>query len=491
VDYFFNTAAPIIPEDFGTPSDTAPPLLYRVEGKAVADGVIGIKWFTDERTNGYVEWGTAAGQYDQGPDHSGGLAYDSVVDVPNLLPDTDYHFQVTTNDGKGNPDVNSGDFVVRTGPPGWDGIPDITFWYVEPGPFGVPTMRAGHLGKAQRWINVLGNVTDEGGHVVGLSYSLNGGLPNPLSVGEGGFSKNSYRLAEQGDFNVELRYSDLKEGDNKVWLTAVDDDGNVVSWQVNVDYDPDGRWPKTTTVDWSTVTDLQDAVQVVDGRWEVTTDPVLGSVLSNSLNGVPGYGYDRLVAIGESIGQSEDELDSDDWVDYEFEFPVRVIDFNPAGFHPKSYSHLVGMIMRWPGHSDGGKQQPRNNFFPFGSIFSYRWFNFLGDEYWEAFTTDYNPRIEWEAMQWRVEPGKYYMFKGRCETQFDGNGDVTSTRYRVKSWDRDSLDGEPSWDPANVMEMIVPYNDNEDKNVYSDRGSLLLVVHELWANIGNVTVKPL
>ncbi|MDP6386839.1 MAG: hypothetical protein QGI93_11655, partial [Planctomycetota bacterium] len=361
----------------------------------------------------------------------------------------------------------------------------ITIWYVQPDSFGVPTMRAGHLGLAQRWINVLGNVTDEGGQVVSLSYILNpkdGGLPNTLSVGKGGFSKNSYRLAERGDFNVELHYSDLKEGDNEVWLTAVDDDGNVVSRQVNVDYDPDGRWPKTTTVDWSTVTDLQDAAQIVDGRWEVTTDPILGSVLSNSFNGVPGYGYDRLVAIGESIGQFEDELDSDDWVDYEFEFPVRVIDFNPAGFHPKSYSHLVGMIMRWPGHSDGGKQQPRNAIFPFGSIFSYRWFDFLGDEYWEAFTTNYNPRIEWDPMQWQVVPGQYYIFKGRCETQPDG-----STRYRVKSWEMSSP--EPSWDPSNVMEMNVPYN--ADPEIYSDRGSLLLVVHELWANIGNVTVKPL
>ncbi len=483
VDYFFNTAAPISPEDFGTPSDTAPPLLYRVEGKAVADGVIEIKWFTDERTNGYVEWGTAAGQYDLGLLNGQALAYDSVVDVPNLLPDTDYHFQVTTNDGKGNPDVNSGDFIVRTGPPGWDGMPDITIWYGQPNAQGEPVMRHGHLGLAQRWINVLGNVSDEGGQVVGLSYTLNDELPQTLWVGEGGFKTGSPRLVEQGDFNVELDYNLLLAGLNEVLLTAVDDDGNAVSQRVWVDYDPDGRWPKTTTVDWSTVTDLQDAAQVVDGRWEVTTDPILGSVLSNSFNGVAGYGYDRLVAIGESIGQAElGPIDSDDWVDYEFEFPVRVIDFNPAGFEPESQSHLVGMIMRWPGHSDGGQQQPRDNFFPFGAIFSYRWFNFLGNEYWEAFTTNFNPRISWDAMQWQVVPGQYYIFKGRCETQLDG-----STLYRVKSWDMGSP--EPSWDPANVMEMIVPFSN--DPLIYSDRGSLLLVVHELWANIGNIKVTEL
>ena len=58
------------------------------------------------------------------------------------------------------------------------------------------------VGLPQRWINILGRVTDGDGDVT-LTYSLNGSPELPLTVGP-----DDRRLQDPGDFNVEISYID-------------------------------------------------------------------------------------------------------------------------------------------------------------------------------------------------------------------------------------------------------------------------------------------
>ena len=63
-----------------------------------------------------------------------------------------------------------------------------------------PIQRFGHLGRPQRWINVLGNIAADA-KVEKASYSLNGGRPRPLNLGG-----DLHRLARNGSFNTELSW---------------------------------------------------------------------------------------------------------------------------------------------------------------------------------------------------------------------------------------------------------------------------------------------
>ena len=465
-DYVFNSASPIGQEDFRMPADQASPFLYVVGGRTASDTAVRVQWGTDEPTDGTVAWGLSQGVYDQGSLNGNAGVWEDSVLVTGLLPDTTYHFQVMAGDAAGNPAGTSSDFTLTTAPAGEDGHPELEIWYGQPGVPGDNTQRFGHLGTSQTWVNVLGNVTDSYGELASLSYTLNGGASSDLSWGIGGFNA-PFRLLELGDFNVEMDAALLMDdsvGLNEVVITATDDDGFTTQETVWVDYDADGVWPENVSIDWSTVTDLQDVIQVVDGYWEVDPDSGLGGTpaLRNSRNGDPVMGYDRLVTIGD-----------DTWDDYEFEFPLTVHELNPEGFFPASNSHAVGVIVRWPGHN-GGVEQPQELFFPLGGLFAYRWFNPGVKEYWHAYSTNFNPNIKHPDFFMQVVLGTTYVLRGQCETQGDG-----TTIYRMKSW----VSGAPE-PPGWFCEMTTPVG-----NVGT--GSLLILSHELDASIGNITIVPL
>ncbi len=87
--------------------------------------------------------------------------------------------------------------------------PDIALWYGDEQSFG-------QLGVPQRWVNILGNVSDTDG-VDSLYYTLNGGSKVMLSIGP-----DSRRLQSTGDFNIDLATDDLTDGVNTVIITATD-----------------------------------------------------------------------------------------------------------------------------------------------------------------------------------------------------------------------------------------------------------------------------
>src|SRR6185436_746284 len=97
----------------------------------------------------------------------------------------------------------------------------------------------------------------------------------------------------------------------------------------------------------------------VDGQWEVAGDSVHPAV----------SGYDRLIAIGDVT-----------WTDYEITVPVTIERVDPEGYDPPSYTPLVGLLMRWKGHTDVDGTQPPWGYNPLGGLACYRYFNdALGD----------------------------------------------------------------------------------------------------------------
>ena len=103
--------------------------------------------------------------------------------------------------------------------------------------------RFGHLGVPQRWINILGNVSDPDG-IDWLSYSLNGGSEHALSIGA-----DRRRLLQAGDFNVEIDRIEFQPGLNEVAIIAIDTSGNRTEQIVTVDFSDGITWPENYSID--------------------------------------------------------------------------------------------------------------------------------------------------------------------------------------------------------------------------------------------------
>ena len=162
--------------------------------------------------------------------------------------------------------------------------PVFNVWYGDNQTFG-------QNGIPQKWVNVLGNVSAPSG-IASASYTLNGGAPQFLRVGP-----NGTRLADTGDFNVEIDHASLNSGPNTVVITATDNLSNTTTHTVTVNWANTGQvWPLPYSIDWSTVTNISDVAQVVDGLWAIQPDGTVRTIQT---------GYDRLIAFGDET-----------WTDY-------------------------------------------------------------------------------------------------------------------------------------------------------------------------------
>lgn len=300
------------------------------------------------------------------------------------------------------------------------------------------------IGVTQRWVNILGNVSDQ--HTISsLTYTLNGGPSVALSMGP-----DTRRLALEGDFNIDLALSRLRtSGDsNIVIVSATNVQANTTVDTVVVWVYGGTTWPMPTTVSWDWYAGIMDAAQVVDGSW---------SLNGNSIRTVD-IGYDRLVAVGDTT-----------WVDYEVTVPVTIHSIDTDGYNPTSGQPAVGIFMRWSGHTDNPVSgwQPKSGWNPSGALGMYA-FNAPGNggerlEIWQR-TADLSGK--------KIPLGQTHMFKMRVETQSDGH------HYALRVWKQ--TDPEPSdWD--------LMYLDTDRKAGY---GSLLLVAHHVDATFGEVSVGP-
>ncbi len=318
--------------------------------------------------------------------------------------------------------------------------PLLDIWYGD-------EQHIGQLGTPQPWVNVLGTVSAESG-ISELTYSLNEGPPQPLSMGP-----NLFRLSRIGDFNADISRSKFREGPNVVRIMATDALGNKSHRDVTFHKTSGKVWPLPYAIDWSQVENIQDVVEVADGRWKLGPDGV---------RTLDPY-YDRVLALGDLS-----------WTDYEATTTIKFHSFpvSPVPGPPYAQMPLFALLMRWQGHHIDD-DQPHTEWRPLGSIAMLRktysnpdnvcWYS-QGDRGIKSKETEGR----------KIELNKLYEVKMRVET-LPG----PRSRYSVKIWSKGQP--EPSdWDLVS----------EEGADDYQS-GSLLIVVHHADVTIGNVLVKPL
>jgi len=409
--------------------DTSPPRIRNINVEANETSAT-VRWDADEPSIGRVEYGLTP-LYELGSVASDMLATTHAVILPALVEDTHYHYRIIAEDSAGNSASSAGAVFTTTSSSGTGG-PNIDVWYGAYQAFG-------QAGVPQRFINILGKVSDADG-LSSLTYSLGGAPPLPLSVGP-----DRARLASVGDFNVEIAYLSLPVGVSAVTVRAVDGLGNETVEVVEVEYIDNVVTPETYSIDWSTVSDVSEVAQIVDGKWSLGSDGVR----------VVEPGYDRLIAIGDL-----------DWVDYE-----ATVEFTLNAPADPEDAPIVGLAMRWTGHFDWDGSQPRSGWHPLGALFAYTWITappYTGLTRWgsEGSTSGVNGLIP--------EPpvGIPHMLKMRGETL--PSGDV---EYSLKMWPVGQA--EPgAWGITYVTNTPPP------------AGSLLLVAHYLDVTFGDIAIVP-
>jgi hypothetical protein len=314
----------------------------------------------------------------------------------------------------------------------------IEIWYGDNQSFGMK-------GNPQRWINIPGIVRSSGS-VRSAFYTLNGNGNYPFSLG-----RNMTRLAAEGDINIEIDRHSLKEGRNTLMIAVEDSSGIVVRKKVKIRYCSGRKWPLPYHVDWKKERSISAAVQVVDGKWELT---------SEGIRTVEPY-YDRMVAFGDSS-----------WVNYEVKVEVKFHGYASPVPEPPVYGVCHAAIaLRWPGH-DEDHHQPHVKWYPLGATCEFMLFD-DPDACRFRIIGDHNIYNENAQVRHRVETGIWYIMKARVRSEGD------STLYCARFWKRS--DPEPSgWDITNK-------EGREDVRC----GSALLIAHHSDVTFGTIDCIPL
>lgn len=316
----------------------------------------------------------------------------------------------------------------------------IVFWYG-------PVQRFGHLGQAQRWINILGSIA-EPEQVASATFAINGGVERPLTLGS-----DLHRLAEPGDFNAELLWDEVEPGDNSLVVRAIKKSGQPYSASLQLTVEKDRTWPLPYAIDFSAVANLQDVVQIVDGLWRLAADGVRTA---------RPY-YDRVLSIGD-----------ESWTNYETTLRLTLHGFTPPTPGPPTYNvtHL-GVAMRWRGHHNDDLQ-PRRKWYPLGAQGEFLLKEDLTTCQWRIlFDHPKDKPPQYAAGHNRPMLGQPMYLKTQIATMPDGR-----SRYRFKQWQ----DGTPepmAWDVEGFA-----------ADDYSS-GSLCLVPHNSDVTFHSVRVEIL
>jgi hypothetical protein len=283
--------------------------------------------------------------------------------------------------------------------------------------------------------------------IASLDYSLNDASPIPLSVGPDG-----HRLANHGDFNIEIDRAHLQTGENTVEIIARNHQGHKSRTMVILVMHESIGCELPYAIDWSAVERIHDAAQVVDGLWSLTED---------GIKVVEPY-YDRVIAFGDQS-----------WRDYEVTVPVT---FHGMRHPVKGTDGGAGVIhaaiaVNWPGH-DEDNHQPHVKWYPLGATAEFRLEPELKNCSWRILGGA--RKVVEEDSTRPIEYGRQYVMKHRVRTCSD-----LSTQYSVKLWRADELEPK-SWD---VQATEGP----EDVQ----QGGALIIAHYTIVTFGDVTVKPL
>jgi uncharacterized repeat protein (TIGR02543 family) len=361
VDYVFNTASPIVPEDGAQTTTRA--LTVNTSGSGTVTKTPDAASYPDGSSV------TLTAQPASGWTFSGWSGAASGTSTSTT---------VVMNADK---TVTATFTAVASGTP-----PVISVWYGDNQTFG-------QNGQPQNPINILGNVSASAG-LDSLTYSINGGAARALNVGP-----DNRRLVDPGDFNADPTYGDFRTGANTVTIKATDDLGQVTTHTVTVNkVVTTGTLPYSTA--WSTRSKISDAAQVADGLWALNGDSIR----------TIQTGYDRTVAVGDIH-----------WTDYEVTVPVTMNGIDDTWHTPESVAPQFGVGIHWLGHSplvDGG--QPNEYWFPTGAFAWYQIrsttrFQFVGNDsspnLFKNVKLSYGTTYMWKVRAQTVSGHIVYSFK--------------------------------------------------------------------------------
>ncbi|MBU1139400.1 MAG: hypothetical protein KKA76_10515 [Proteobacteria bacterium] len=316
----------------------------------------------------------------------------------------------------------------------------IQLWYGEEQQFGFP-------GLAQPRVNIFGRINNHD-QVSSLSFSVNEGGEQPLHIGP-----DSRRLSAPGDFNVEIDAHALQFGNNSINITRILKDKSRDVRHVTVNYQS-RPWPLPYRVEWAEVDSIQNAVQVVDGMWEMTKSGIRTAPDS--------VGYDRALALGDEA-----------WSSYEILVPVTLNGVDSSAYDsPESVRPGLGLILHWNGHTDSPIDcgQPHCGWFPVGAI---HWYTFPKNGP-GGFAINTRPSNDLSvALPYVLEVGKTYLFRSRVKTF------PLKTHYFMKVWPQG--EEEPAeWSLQQTADRKNP-----------DHGGVLIVAHHVDLTLGNIAVQPI
>ncbi|HAQ20523.1 MAG TPA: hypothetical protein DCR40_15030 [Prolixibacteraceae bacterium] len=318
--------------------------------------------------------------------------------------------------------------------------PHLNIWYGLNQTFG-------HNGFTQHQINILGNIENYR-HGLSAYFILNN---NPekkyLTIGS-----DTNRLAEKGDFNIEIGRINLVKGLNTIKVSLVGNSTDTLTETINVNFLAEGHLSLPYFINWSEVKNIQDAVDVADGKWQLTNDGIR-----------PEYKYyDRMIAFGDSS-----------WSDYEVTTSVIFHGFNKPEPGPPTYNVAHAAIAtRWPGH-DADNHQPFRKWFPLGATSEFQ----INENYencrWRIFDGEYFYAEQSPKAYRKILPETKYYMKHRVESISE-----YQTLFSVKLWP--TSDNEPTnWD----FQAIKIGNS-------SNKGSCALIAHHTDVTFGNIEVLP-
>jgi hypothetical protein len=310
--------------------------------------------------------------------------------------------------------------------------PQINLWYGNIQTFGA-------IGVPQQWVNILGTVTSPIG-IATLTYSLNGAPEVSLSFGE-----TSDRLVEPGDFNADIDYSLLKPGlNNQVVITATDYQNQTVQQTVTINNLGTQLASDVGDfiVDFGKATDanLQNRVQIIDGKWEIGPDNRLRNTQK---------GYDRAILIGDqNISGS---------YDVRTEFVVH--EYSCAG-------GAFGLASGWQGHTKDEYGYP----YPYQPFIGHPFRAFaVTNGSWYDMQQNLAPLYETVLNENNtappLTPEMPYMFHYRVRPNPDGITDNSS----LNIWPKETVE------PAQWM---------VEANTPARAGSILFDAHQVKVSIG-------
>ena len=311
--------------------------------------------------------------------------------------------------------------------------PVIDVWYGLSQTFGP-------LGNPNKWINIVGNVSPSGS-LKDLTYSLNGGPEKDLNWGPG-----NPRLVGTGDFNIEIDYLTLNQGNNTVTIKATNTGNETTTANVTVNYQPHGPWtPGTYVTNFAGASEVSDVANVIDGHWTISQSKARTTV----------SGYDRLLGIGDLT-----------WQDYTVTAPVIIHSVS------QTQSWGVGVIVRWPGHYDDpnipGVDQPLLGWRQLGALGWHQYFS--GSPPLEALQLIGNGGIKLDEDPFQISTGVEYRIKLKVTSS------TNPATYQFKMWQASQAEP-PGW---NIEEQGKP---GEPAS-----GGVVLLAHRADVSFGNITV---